>query len=295
MAGRGRVQVLAAITALALLVLAAAAALWSWRSARATQVAQASLEARIAAIRPAPADARSEPCADWRAQQPLVLLALGQSNAGNHGDAGPAPTPVRLVHDGRCLWASDPLPGATGDGGSIWSRLPPRLAAQLPEPWRQRPVVLAVLAVDATPLHDWVRADSPLHARLLRAAGDLTATGLAPSLVLWQQGEADARNGTPAAQITAELNAFTGLLAGAGIQAPWMLALSTVCRSTPQAGVRSAVQQLTRDGRRFVPGPDTDTLAGAAMRRDGCHFTATGLDSAADLWTTALAAYFARR
>lgn len=288
-------QVLAAVTALAVLVLAAAAALWSWRGARAAQAAQASLEARIASIRPAPAGARSDACADWRSQQPLVLLALGQSNAANHGEAGPSPAPVRVVHDGRCLWAGDPLPGATGDGGSIWARLPPRLATQLPASWRQRPVVLAVMAVDATTLRDWVHDGSPLRPRLLRAAQALVASGLPPSLVLWQQGEADARRGTPAAQVADDLDAFAGLLAGAGIQAPWMLALSTVCRSAPHAGVRGAVQQRTRDGRRFVPGPDTDALTGAAMRRDGCHFTAAGLDSAADLWAAALAAYFAGR
>lgn len=293
--GLGRVPLLATAAALLALVLAGTAALAAWRSDRAQRAALASLQARIAAIQPAPADARTEPCADWRAQQPLVLLALGQSNAANHGEAGAAPAPLRVVHDGRCLWASDPLPGGTGDGSSIWARLPPRLAAQLPAPWRQRPLVLAVLAVDATPLRDWVQADSPLRERLRRTAQALAASGLPPDLVLWQQGEADARDGTPPAEVAAGLDAFAGLLAASGINAPWMLAQSTRCRSAPHEGVRAAVQQRAADGRRFVPGPDTDVLAGAAMRRDGCHFSHAGLDAAADLWAAALAAYFARR
>lgn len=290
--GLGRLHLFAIAAGLVALALTGTAALPAWHSKRA---ALASLQSRIDAIQPAPAAARNEPCTDWRAQRPLVLLALGQSNAANHGETGTAPSPVRLAHDGRCLWATDPLPGGTGDGGSIWARLPPRLAAQLPDPWRQRPVVLAVLAVDATLLRDWVRADSPLRARVLHMARTLVASGLVPHLVLWQQGEADARDNTPPAQVAAELDAFAGLLAEAGITAPWMLAQSTVCRSPPHAGVRDAVQRQARDGLRFVSGPDTDQLAGPAMRRDGCHFSAAGLDAATDLWAAALAAYFARR
>jgi hypothetical protein len=277
------------------LLLAGAAALEAWRRARSERAALDSLQARIAAIQPAPPDARSEPCAEWRAQQPLVLLVLGQSNAANHGEAGmPPPPPLRVVHEGRCLWASDPLPGGTGEGGSIWARLPPRLAAQLPEPMRARPVVLALLAVDATPLRDWVRADSPLRARLLQTATALRASGLAPDLVLWQQGEADARDNTLPLQAATALNDFADLLADTGIGAPWMLAQSTLCRSPPHAALRETVQRQTAAGRRFVPGPDTDQLSGATMRRDGCHFSAAGLNAAADLWAAALAAYFVR-
>ena len=86
-------------------------------------------------------------CAALLLRRPLVLLALGQSNAGNHGSAAPNPRePISVVTDqGRCYRSTDPLPGATGASVSIWGRLPGALAAAGVD----RQVVLAVLAVDA--------------------------------------------------------------------------------------------------------------------------------------------------
>ncbi|MBL8471207.1 MAG: hypothetical protein JNM98_05350 [Rhodocyclaceae bacterium] len=218
-------------------------------------------------------------CAGLAAQRPLVLLALGQSNAGNHGSLAAALPPVYLVSAGQCVLAADPLPGATGRGGSIWQRLP----AALSERGWARPVVLSVLAVDATTLDDWTHPQSPLGAQLAEHVRSLNGLRLAPDFVLWQQGEADAKAGTEAAAYAARLDGLAVLLRDAGSTAPIFLARSTVCRSPPAAAIRASIEGAVAQRAQFRLGPDIDVL-GAELRHDGCHLAAAGLDRAAQAW-----------
>ena len=58
------------------------------------------------------------PCAEVAATHPLVLLALGQSNAGNHGALpSRAAEPVTLLRKENASKPPIPLPGGTGQGG----------------------------------------------------------------------------------------------------------------------------------------------------------------------------------
>lgn len=224
------------------------------------------------------------PCSAWLAQRPLVLLALGQSNAGNHGQAAASTLPsaqVQVMNAGVCTVSADPLPGATGRGGSLWSLLPSQLAAVgVP-----RPVLLQVVAVDASLLDDWTRARAPINRHLAHTLSANLATGLTPDLVLWQQGEADALAGTSPGQYTEGLRALAEQLASSGVRAPILLAKSTVCRSAPHLGLRGAVQSLAASDRRFLPGPDTDSID---ARFDGCHFSAIGREQAAARWAAVI-------
>lgn len=245
----------------------------------------ASLDARLAQI-VAPGT-HPIPCSDVAATRPLVLLALGQSNAGNHGaPSARAAPPVTLIAEGQCLTATDPLPGGTGTGGSIWQRLPALLSA----PQGARPVVLSVLsvlAVDATSIADWTAAQSPLRERLAAHVAAMRRLDLAPALVLWQHGEADARGGTSAADYAAGLGRLAAALSEAGANAPIVLARSTICQSAPNGAIRSAIAASVANDRRFRLGPDTDTLSSDAFRT-GCHLTADGLDSAAKMWAATI-------
>lgn len=245
---------------------------------------KASLLARLEKVVPVGAQSRIS-CAEVAAKRPLVLLALGQSNAANHG---PPPDlvdkSVILVAEGKCLETVAPLPGGTGEGDSIWPRLPELLSAQLDG----RPVVLSVLAIDATTIGDWTSHDSPLRARLASHLSSLKDLNLAPSLVLWQHGEADAHIDTTSTAYEAGLMQLLALLDVFGIHAPVLLARSTICRSSPSERIRQAIDSAVANDPRFRVGPDTDSLSGDAFR-DGCHFTAKGLDSAAKMWALAIA------
>jgi hypothetical protein len=235
----------------------------------------------------------SEPvvdCTQIAAQHPFVILALGQSNAANHGErANRTNMPVALIADGKCIMATDPLPGSTGNGGSIWSRLPNYLSA----PNLQRPLVLSVMGVDATSIADWTSDQSPLRKRLTDRIKLMKALGLLPQVILWQQGEADAGLGTTSEAYGNSLNKLADALTQAGSDAPIVMALSTVCRSAPNFEIRVEIAAKAAHHSRFKVGPDTDILNDAGSRFDGCHFSAAGLDQAAKLWAAELRLVFA--
>lgn len=209
------------------------------------------------------------------------LLAAGER-------ASSPQTPVTLIADGKCVMATDPLPGSTGRGGSIWSRLPHYLSAHN----LQRPLVLSVMGVDATSIADWTNSQSPLQQRLMNHIMSMKAQGLLPTVILWQQGEADAKMGTVGATYGAGLTNLAEALMQAGADVPIITALSTVCRSLPSANIRAAITTQATQDKRFKVGPDTDTLNDATLRVDGCHFSAVGLDQAARLWVNKLQLVF---
>jgi hypothetical protein len=215
-----------------------------------------------------------------------VILALGQSNAANHGEkANAADVPVLLIADNKCILAANPLPGSTGSGGSIWYRLP--------HYWltlgRQRPLVLSVMGIDATSIADWTEDKSPLRQHLTDRVKSMKTLGLLPQFILWQQGEADARLGTTSEAYIAGLSKLAIALSQAGSDAPIVMAYSTVCHSAPNAGIRAAINSKVAQNSRFKIGPDTDTMIDMSSRFDGCHFSAKGLDHAAQLWAAVIA------
>ena len=275
---RGRFAMAAAGTA------ALAATAWLLASTRADYLANASLAERMAAL----AQRTTQPSAECKVTgrpRPLVLLALGQSNAANHGSLGIAAAgTITQFQSGSCFRSIDPLPGATGVGGSIWSHVPKELAALS----FGRSVIFAVLAVDATRVDDWTRPRSPLRERLLQELHLMVKQDLVPDLVLWQQGEADARAGTSVSSYSESLLDLKRLLEQAGVQAPMLLAYSTVCRSKPSDAIRSAVDVVLTRHAGTQRGPDTDTLDGPQYRHDACHFSAQGLEAAARMWATQL-------
>lgn len=225
-------------------------------------------------------------CPEIAKQRPLVLLALGQSNAANHGEPGLEPSGTVLVFaEGKCVISAAPLPGGTGRGGSIWQYLPSHLVPAI----GSRPVVLSVIGVDATTIDEWTSEGSPLKAMLSRRIASMQSSGLAPHLILWQQGEADAQRGTDAAAYSAQLDKLEAALAGAGASAQILLARSTVCRSPPNSPVRAAIDSKTIFHKTFRAGPDTDALSGPQFRTDGCHFTKVGMIASARLWASFVA------
>lgn len=273
----------AALAGLAILVLAIAAAGVGWYSQPSVKERR-QLTQRMAGIAQARPEAMVD-CAATAGQRPFVLLALGQSNAGNHGSLASVATPPVLVQAGAgCAHAQDPLPGGTGQGGSVWRHLSALLQQR-----DARPVLFSILAVDGSSIRQWTDAKGPIAQRLEVQLAQLRALGLQPDAVLWQQGEADARDAGTASGYRDQLGRLDALLHGLGVDAPVYLALSTVCRSAPYAPVREAIVQATAQPGRLRPGPDTDLLAGAGDRSDGCHFSATGAQAAARAWAEVLA------
>lgn len=268
---------LGAAVAAALLATAAGLALHQRRDA----AREAAVADRVAQRQPWRGTARECPGANA-----LNLFVLGQSNAANHGESTVAEWPPQVLVRGPagCAVQADPLPGGTGAGGSLWSHLPRAMR----DAGDSRVPVVTLLAVDDTSIGDWTRPGSPLRAALQRELHAAVAAGHAPDLVLWQQGEADARRGTGRDDYAAAFTELVALIRGAGVTAPLVAARSTRCRSEPAAAVRDALDAAVQRVPGVLAGPDTDTLDGPRMRHDGCHFNAAGQEAAARLWAQVL-------
>src|SRR4029453_1370955 len=87
-----------------------------------------------------------------RSKRVLTALAFGQSNSANFGEnprtAGEA---VFNFHKGKLYAAQDPLLGADGAGGSVWTRLGDRLIATK----RYDAVVWLTLGVGGSAITPW--------------------------------------------------------------------------------------------------------------------------------------------
>jgi hypothetical protein len=265
-----------------------AAAAW-WHLDKPNRTLLSKLQARAN-----PSPAPSVDCLKAPGQQ-VVLLVLGQSNAGNHGAEtepqarGEGPW-VNVFDGSTCRRSADPLPGGTGRHRSIWTRLEPLL--------RQRGVqaelLVAMLAVDSSTIDDWTRDSSPLKAELQQLLHGLSRASLKPDAVLWQHGESDARHGTSTQAYEHGFARLLGALRSAGVQAPVLIARSTRCRNAAPEAIRSAQGHLVGRHDGVLAGPDTDTLSGI-FRVNDCHWSRIGLDAAAEAWAATLAEPLLRR
>lgn len=189
---------------------------------------------------------------------------------------------VFTVFNGRCFLSTDPVPGATGVGASIWTRLPTALA----EKGILRPVVIVNVAVESSAIFDWTTG-RPLNRHLIRQIALLNQTGLKINLVIWQQGESDAKRKTNGADYRLKMEQLIYSLRASGVEAPVLVALSTYCPKSDGSEIRSTLQKMANEVDGVWLGPDTDMLTGT-MRSGGCHFSATGLAAASRLWAQSI-------
>ena len=224
-----------------------------------------------------------------------VLLILGQSNAGNHGFTRRASEHECYCLDFlrmRCFLADDPLPGASGNAGSVWSRL----GDMLIENQVFRRVLFVPLAVGGTFISDWVPGGA-MHKRtslaLSRIRREINMHFAPVSAVLWQQGEAEANHTQLSTQAyKMHFHDIVGDLRANGVFAPIFVARSTICEGGAHPyknhnAIREAQSDLPDPHCGVVAGPDTDVI-GADERSDGCHFSTAGLDHCAALWLDVL-------
>lgn len=234
------------------------------------------------------ADARhpTVDCASLVRDETKVIMVLGQSNAANHGErAGPITSGVHSFHLGQCFQARDPLPGATGQGGSVWTHLAPRFL----DPPRVRSVLLVPMAVTSTSIAQW-NAHPALVDGLAQTVEALRVEGFLPDLVLWHQGEAESFKGTGAEDYRDGFARWLHRLRQLGVDAPVWVARATRCQQLRNDAVRAQQAALPALFRGVHAGPDLDALFDPSHRHDGCHFSVVGLEAAAQAWWNAIAA-----
>lgn len=260
----------------ALLAVIAAAALWSALGGTTPLDLYRAIKREIADERLA-WRLRSVPCPPTA----LVIAALGQSNAGNHVDlpvAADHALPAYVWFRGRCYPAADPLPGSSGEGGSLWTLLAHRLARVT-----GRPVVVIAGGADGSSVASWADRTWFQARRMERAMQAAARNGLPADLVVWHQGETDSVAGTSAADYERDLRLVIGRFAASarrdreGRGALWLVFQASRCgaASTVSEAIRSAQRAVATPERGVYPGPDTDAL-GDDWRTDGCHFNSVG-------------------
>jgi hypothetical protein len=225
------------------------------------------------------------PISDLQSKRLMVALAFGQSNAANFGEtprvAGPG---VYNFAHGHLYDAVDPLLGATGDGGSVWTRLGDMLIAD----GLYDAVVFIPIAVENTHIARWT-ATGDLHPRLLSALDEAHVAGLGITHLLWHQGESDNGLKTTRLQYRTMLLDMIQSIRTHGVAAPIYVSIASRCG---QVGLSAEIEQAQQDvvsiDEGIVPGPDTDSLGPAFRLPDGCHFSDEGLQQAAALWLEAL-------
>jgi hypothetical protein len=210
-----------------------------------------------------------------------VILAMGQSNAGNYGETRYRPVqPIVNFNwaDGKCYRAEDPLLGSTGDRGSVWTRLGDALV----ESGRFRQVVIVPIGVGGSSVRDWAGPHGPAQ-RAVQAQEALARIGLHVTHVLWHQGEADYEMHK---EVYSRLfERMTEYIRSHGINAPVFVATATVCNNTGADQIREAQRELPYKLANVYAGPDTDALDSIYDRRDNlCHFSDRGLALHARMW-----------
>jgi len=217
-----------------------------------------------------------------------VILGIGQSNIANEGDANALYVPKGRVFnfnffDGKCYAAKDPLLGASIGRSNVLTRLGDLLVEQ----GTFQQVLLVPIAHGGTYVSEWA-PQGRMFPRLAWTLERLRQQRIRITHIAWQQGEAEAAQDNPNPdEWVRHFTAMVDAIRVAGADAPIYVAQCTVCCNDPNEKIRAAQRRVVNKADGIFPGPDVDAI-GRDERYDGCHFSATGLKHAAELWCEAL-------
>jgi hypothetical protein len=224
-------------------------------------------------------------CETIKGPRTMVALVFGQSNSANHGET--PYTPKRNVYnfyDGKCYVAADPLLGATGTGGSVWSRLGDMLIEQ----GMYDNVLFVPVGVGGTPIRRWT-TNGDLQRRIFEAYGPLKKKGFKITHMLWHQGEADRVEKTKKDDYEKMFMAMLDDIRKHGIDAPIYVAVATMCGSAPESfEIQQAQRELVNTSLKIYPGAFSDEIKSIEDRHDACHFSSAGMLKHANMWLNAI-------
>lgn len=250
-----------------------------------------------------------------------VFVVAGQSNSANHGEERLEPeTGLVTTLDGK-RWrpASDPQPGASGNGGSFMPPFGDAMARGF-----KVPIGLVACGIGATSVREWLpkgvtfpnpptlvsrvqqlpdgawQSDGAAFASLTARMQQLGPRGF--RAVLWHQGESDANQEDPACTLPGELyrQYLTRVIEDSRLtlswEVPWFVAQVSYHVPGDEASpdIRAAQRSLWATGI-ALEGPDTDALKGEFREREGrgVHFSGKGLREHAARWVDKVAPWLA--
>jgi hypothetical protein len=243
----------------------------------------------------------------------LKLFVWGQSIAANAGYGRHAArnTEKTFVYsDGNYYPCIDPIVGAEGTHGSVWSRLADSILGRRINDATVSQIVIGCCAQGSTSINDWVPGGSETP-RLVRCLSDYIANVGQPTHLAYSQGESDV-NVLSAEQWFGRWQKMVASVRNLGCTSKIWTSVETICnvrtaadpfdedviRRLPDSYLRIEIgRQNIRAAQRLAgtfgpdtrPGPNLD-LIDWHLRAcgDGCHFAERGLAAAAQAWTAAL-------
>lgn len=219
----------------------------------------------------------------------MVLLAIGQSNTGNHAGqryASDFGTNILNYWNGKCYKAQSPLLGTTGVNGESWTLLGNKLL----KAGMADQVILVPLGIGGTPISRW-QSGGDLNQMMLRSLAEMPNYSV--THVLWHQGESDLDGKTSKMAYENSFNSMTHSLRKAGVKAPVLVSVASKCgldEWMPTNPVTDAQKHIVNNKLGIFLGPDTDALLSQVDRYDDCHFSGSGQEKFAQAWIDAIAA-----
>ena len=178
---------------------------------------------------------------------------------------------------------SDPIPGGTGSGGSVWTRFAPGLQ----KAGLASDLVITLRAMGGTSIADW-----SMHGKCFEAlVGDLPTIQncrTPVTHVVFHQGERDTYLGTDAQTYVRHFEDLYQIVSDALPQVPWIVCKASYRMGVTSTAVRQAQEKIISRFSRCRLGPDTDRL-GADFRFDNTHFNDSGLQTFANELLTVFA------
>ncbi|HPS56812.1 MAG TPA: sialate O-acetylesterase [Spirochaetota bacterium] len=218
----------------------------------------------------------------------MVALALGQSNSANFGETCyTSRREVYNYYEGNLYLAEDPMLGADGPKGSVWTRF----ADMVIESGMYEKVVFVTIGIGATSVECWT--DGECSGYLRETLADLAKHNIKLTHILWHQGEQDNLEGTDHSTYTSRMGKLLAIFREYGQAAPMYVSIASY---QPNDFSKNFISREVRQGQvEFINntggvlcGPDTDKLVSKENRYDGVHFSNAGLKSFARLWFNAI-------
>jgi Carbohydrate esterase, sialic acid-specific acetylesterase len=241
------------------------------------------------------------------------LFVWGQSIAANcgHGRYSARNTDKTCVFsDGHFYPCSDPIVGADGPGGSVWSRFADSMLGRQINNSTVNQVVIGCCAQGGTSINDWGPGGSEAP-RLLRCLSDYMTNVGQPTYLAYSQGESDVGM-LSTEQWVDRWQTMLASVRNVGCTSKIYTSIETICnlrtandpfdedviRETPDSYIKTEIsRQNIRAAQRLVGMLGSDTRLGPNLDLidwhlracgDGCHFGELGLEVAAQACATAL-------
>jgi len=205
-----------------------------------------------------------------------VVLVIGQSNSGNHGQKkfmSHYPTKVYNFYNGKCYMAASPLLGTTGVNGEFMTPF----ADYLIDFGVYKQVIIVPSGMNGTKISFWQK-EARLNTMLMGVINKLNLKYQLTEIV-WHQGESDWLEKTPDEDYKKAFYSLLSTLRTDINNIPFYYAIATRCGDNWIKDNSIAMMQRTfsNEQNKIYLAIDTDSLVETNERIDGyCHFNEIG-------------------